>query len=164
MRYFLAWALVGVLAAATAASAQPPPYGGTAESLVDSWYARFLNRQRDPCAAVWIGAIRQGQSPASVLAQILASQEYYDKSRDTPEGFIQTLYLDVTGRQPTPQEFNYWMQRLNTSDRTDVAYHLLVRYPQGWQGAAPVYAPPPQPGYTFAPHYEYRRPIYHHRW
>ena len=167
MRRFIALALIAVPALVTTVPAQyppPPPYGGTAESLVDGWYAKFLNRQRDPYAAVWIDSIRQGQPPNSVLAKILGSQEYYDKSGDNPQGFIQTLYQDVTGRQPSPQELNYWMQRMSISDRTDVAYELLTRYPQSWQGAAPGYYPPSQPGYTLAPHYEYRRPFYRHRW
>jgi hypothetical protein len=127
--------------ATTSAQPAPSPYGGTAESLVDGWYAKFLNRQRDPYAAVWIDSLRQGQPPDSVLAKILGSQESYDKGGDSPQGFVQNLYLDVTGRQPGPQELNYWMQRMSTSDRTDIAYQLLMRYPQSWQGAAPGYYP-----------------------
>jgi hypothetical protein len=167
MRRFIALALLAVPAIVTTVPAQyppPPPYAGTAESLVDSWYAKFLNRPRDAYASVWIDSIRQGQHPASVLAKILGSQEYYDKGGGTPEGFVQRLYLDLTGRPPSPQELNYWVQRLYTSDRTDVAYQLLMRYPQSWQAPAAGYYTPNQPGYTPAPDYEYRRPFYRHRW
>jgi hypothetical protein len=97
------------------------------EDLVRSWYRTYLNREPDPQWAVWVDAVRNGQEPNSVLASILSSQEYYDKAGGTPEGFVQTLFRDVTGRRPTPSEMDYWVRRTYDRDRTDVAYAVLTR-------------------------------------
>jgi len=165
MRRFIAGALLGIGLLATPAPAQYAPAGGDAQQLVDSWYQRFLNRPRDSWGSVWIDSLQQGQPPESVLAKLLGSQEYYDKGGGTPEGFIQKLYFDLSGRQPAPQEVQYWVQRLYQTDRNDVAYQLLMRYPQSWQGgiqdsynSAP---PPSQPSFDL--HYDYRRPSYQYR-
>jgi hypothetical protein len=65
---------------------------------------------------------------------MLSSQEYYDKGGDTQEGFAQTLFRDITGRAPTPQEFNWMMGQLGFSvsgwPRATLALSLLQRYPQ----------------------------------
>jgi len=167
MRRYLALTILGVgLLAAPAWSQYPPPPGagaaaGGAQQLVDSWYQHFLNRQRDAYGSVWIDALQQGQPPEAVLSKILGSQEYFDKGGGTPEGFINTLYLDATGRQPSPQETQAWVQRLYQTDRNDVAYQILTRYPQSWQaGVQPGYNPG-QPSYNSS--YDYRPPYYPYR-
>jgi len=158
MRRFLAGAVLGVLSLAPPAPAQNGP--GDPMALVNSWYAKYLNRQPDPYASYWGGLLQQGQAPEQVLSQILGTQEYYDKGGDTPEGFLQTLYQDVVGRAPAPQEMGYWLPRMAYTPRSDVAYTVLTRFPQEWQ-ASPGYYGPYNSGYTPAPTYEYRRPHYH---
>jgi len=171
MKRILIPTLLGLLILTSPALAQMAP--GDAQQLVDSWYQKFLNRQRDAWSSVWIDALRAGQPPEAMLSKILSSQEYYEKSGGTPEGFVQTLYLDLAGREPTPQEVNYWVQRQYQADRADVAYQLLLRYPQAWQwqGGIPGGAFPPQPGYEpqqpsyepQQPSYDYRAPVFPYR-
>ncbi|HEV3446786.1 MAG TPA: DUF4214 domain-containing protein [Gemmataceae bacterium] len=92
------------------------------ENLVRTWYEKYLNREPDPDGlSTWVGALVSGQSPESVLAGILNSDEYYIRAGNTPDGFIQKLFTDVVGRQPTPRELDYWMNRLYQSGRQDTA-------------------------------------------
>jgi hypothetical protein len=67
------------------------------------------------------------------VADILGSDEYYRRTGATPQGFVRTLYWDLAGREPTPQE----VQQLGTvrpDQRREVAATLLQRFPGAWQG------------------------------
>jgi len=178
MRRYVALALLGVGFLAGEALSQFPPApplrgrprapapGGQAgaQQLVDQWYQRFLNRQRDAWAAVWVDALRTGQPPEAVLSKILSSQEYYDKAGGTPEGFVQTLYIDLVGREPTPREVQFWASRLNQVDRDEVAYQVLTRHPGSWQGGVQESYAPAEEGYDPYPsRYDYRPPRYRYR-
>jgi hypothetical protein len=132
-RLFLAIGLAALLGPLPG-SAQfgPGGYGDRAEQLVGEWYSRYLGRDPDPYAATWIGSLRSGQTPEAVLAQILASDEYYLRAGNTPEGFVSTLYQQLTGRLPSRGEAQAWLGRVYHGERQDVAYQMLMRYPQDW--------------------------------
>jgi hypothetical protein len=136
-------------------------YPDNAEMLVRSWYQRYLHRTPDPTGEElgWVDALRTGQPPEKVLAGILGSQEYFTNAGGTPEAFVRALFMDLTGRQPTFQELNYWARRLNYSNPTDVAYDLLTRYPQSFSGAQPYF--PDEHRYDVRrpawPYYKYRQ-------
>jgi hypothetical protein len=136
-RLFLAIGLAALLAPLPG-SAQFPPGGfdAGANRLVQEWYSRFLSRATDPYASVWVEAIRSGQAPETVLAQILASDEYYQRAGNSPEGFVRKLHQDLTGRPPAPREAQFWIAQVYRAGRQDVAYQMLMRYPQDW-GRAP---------------------------
>ncbi len=156
MRRFAIVACFVALLAAAPASAQydwyhegyRQAYPNQAEDLVRSWYRRYLHREPDPNRAAWVDALNSGQQPEAVLAGILGSTEYYDKAGGTPEGFVNRLFLDLTGRRPTPGELEHWVRRAAYGDRKDVAYALLMRYPQSWG---------PEPVYRDERRYDYRR-------
>jgi hypothetical protein len=105
----------------------PRPVPASPEELVRSWYQKFLHRDPDPQWSVWVEAVRNGQEPNAVLAAILGSQEYYNNAGGTPEGFVQALFQDLSGRRPTPEEMGYWVRRVLDRDRNDMAYALLTR-------------------------------------
>jgi hypothetical protein len=181
MRRFLTAVLFGVLAAAAPMAAQAQ-YAASAQSqaVVADWYNRYLHRAMGAEAVGWAQDLDQGQDPAKLLAGILGSDEYYIRCGSTIQGYISTLFADVTGRQATAAEYNFWLSRLaqvggaapNYEERLDLAYAMLMRYPQGWQGAAPVIAAPTYVaptvvippvfnyGRSYGEHdnYEYRRP------
>jgi hypothetical protein len=90
--------------------------------------------------------------PPLALSHFLATPEYFEKCGGSTERFVQTLFLDVVGRQPTPVEYNYWLGRFYHEHRGDVAYALVTRYPPAW--VAP--APPVEV-------YEYRAPVVSYR-
>jgi hypothetical protein len=183
MRWIPGLALLGVLCLSGPACAQSyydydANVGGYAqdpEALIRFWYRKYLNREADvPGMVGWAQLLRQGTPPANVLGAMLSSQEYYDKTGDTPQGFAQTLFQDVTGRQPTPPEFNWMMSQLGWGaggwQRGTLAYDLLQRYPQGLYPSfapGPAVAPPYRRDYGWREHewheHEYRRPDWRYR-
>ena len=112
-----------------------PDYGTTyqvdAEALVNAWYHRYLGRDMDPGAAGWMDKIRiGGEEPSAVLSGILASPEYYQRGGGTPSGFVNQLYADVAGRQPSRGEMGVALNRLGVVDRQGVAYDVLRQHPE----------------------------------
>src|SRR5262245_8235559 len=122
MMRFILTALFGILAvAAPIAADYPPPdwyrgypaqqaaYPANPETLVRAWYRQYLGRDPDPSGLQsWVAALLQGNQPEAVLATILGSEEYLLRSGGTPEGFVQNLFKDLTGRRPSQAEFDYW--------------------------------------------------------
>jgi len=107
MRPPLFLALLMVPAFTGPASAQP--YRVQPRRLVDYWYQRFLDRPaNDEGAGAWVDDLRQGESPQKVLATILSSEEYFQKSGSTNRGFVANLYRDLAGRSPSPREVDHW--------------------------------------------------------
>jgi len=156
-RLILAAGLAALLVPLGGSAQNPGGYSDAPEQMVRDWFKRYLHREADPQAAVWIDAIKQGQSPEAVLSQILGSSEYYLRAGSSPQGFIRQLHIDLTGRPPAPKEHSYWVNQLYQSDRHDVASQMLHRYPQSWTTTAAtedIDEPPPT--------HDYRRPIDRH--
>lgn len=151
-RFFLALGVVAVLAPLEASAQYGRGHDHGPEQLVQSWYRQFLRRNADPMASVWINQLAGGEEPESVLAQILSTDEYYARAGGNPAGFVRRLQLDLTGQPPRGDETRRWSHRMYASERQDIAYEMLRRYPQSWNAAAPG-------GYEEEP-YDYRRPIY----
>jgi len=107
----------------------PPAFRLRAREVVQGWYLRFLGRDLDPGAAVWIDQLRRGENPTAVLAGILGSDEYFQASGSTPRRFVARLFIDVAGRRVERREMDRMLVRLRFSDRQQVAYELLLRYP-----------------------------------
>lgn len=111
-------------------------YGGygrrDASRTVARWYQRFLDREPDPYAESWVRALQSGQEPEQVLSGILGSDEYYRRAGARPRTFVHQLYLDLTGRRPSPQQEQFWARQLYQRDRADVAYSILRRDARNW--------------------------------
>ena len=106
---------------------------GEALRVVAGWYERFLGRELDPGADLWVQALRRGEEPEKLLAAILGSDEYYTRSGRTPDGFVRQLYVDVARRRPTPREMRFWAGRATSRPREDVAYDILMREGRDWR-------------------------------
>jgi hypothetical protein len=178
----IAQVLPAILACAGFAQAQydysyPAAAPSDPRLMVKGWYEHYLGREPDPGALVWVNSLQKGCAPEQVLSTILSSQEYLLRAGGTRPAFLRQLYLDITGRPVTDQEFAYWMGRMRFDSRKDVAYQVLVFFGQNGAGA-PGPAMPFHPGYypepTGAPtvnpaapyfrdrsyhSYEYRRPV-----
>ncbi len=139
---------------------------GDPSSLVNYWYQTYLGRPADAGITYWVNHLQQGDSPDSVLAGILASDEFYSRAGNTPQGYITLLYNDILKRQPNANELNYWVGRMYTEDRQGIADEILTQNPGTWVGAGTVSTPPPvvqpgvvvtPPGIIYAPHANWER-------
>jgi hypothetical protein len=98
--------------------------------MVREWYRRFLDREPDPSGFRYqLDRLREGHPPEDVLAGILGSDEYYRRAGGRPAAFVQELFLDLTGRPPTPAERQQWSRLTLIRGRRDVAHALLLRFP-----------------------------------
>jgi hypothetical protein len=120
-----------------------------ADHLVREWHERFFHRPVEAARiAPCVEELRRGVPPPLALSHFLATPEYYEKCGGSVERFVQSLFLDIVGRQPTRVEYNYWLNRFYHEQRGDVAYALVTRYPPAWIAPTPP-----------AEVYEYRPPI-----
>ena len=143
-RIILIGAAAVVCVAGLVPSAARAQVYGDQYSLIDYWYRTYLGRPGvgDTGMDYWVNHLRQGDSPDSVLAGILASDEYYKKAGYTPEGYIAQLFSDLLKRRPSPSELDFWVRRLYTEDRQGVADELLTQNPGVWVGAGTAVIPP----------------------
>jgi hypothetical protein len=166
----LAFALSGLLAFAGFAPAQSDTGPKNYEQLVNSRYASDSQSRA--------GSLSRRHVPQASLAPSATPDPEF-----APRAYIQRLFVDTLGRQPTDLETRYWLQRLSYQPREDVALQLMQRRPMRWQG---YYDPrygvdyDPGPGSSFFPdpaslnfrdpsgpyfkspyfsNYQYRRPL-----
>ena len=82
--------------------------------LISDYYQRFLRRSAGLAdLSGWLGALQNGMTANALLANILASQEYFARGT-TDRGFVTNLYADLLGRAPTVTEAGYWTQALGS--------------------------------------------------
>jgi hypothetical protein len=92
--------------------------------LVDSWYRHYLGRPVDDVGLqAWLPELAIGHPEAGILG----SPEYYNRHGGSPQGFVAGLYVDVLGRQPSANEVQNWVFRLNQMgwDRVSLADEFL---------------------------------------
>ena len=176
MRRLVLTVLVGALVAAVPASAQPfrgdrdhdrdhdrdRDRGPSRESreTITAWCERYYGTPPDPGSlVVWGNRLDRAADPNQTLSAMLGDPNYYSRTGSTPRRWLEWTFHHMTGRDPSRQEFGFWLDRLfrlggespDAQDRTDLAYEMLKRYPQG----AAV------PGRDRDEDYDYRRPDYH---
>ena len=170
MRYLCIFTTAVLLAQSSPVSAQVV---SDPVALVDSWYRAYLGRSalNDPGSAGWINLLRRGSPPASVLAGILASREYFNRVGGTMPAFITAIYSDVVGRPPTPGELRFWLRRAYTQSRRDIANDILAQNPgAGMFVTLPGVVAPPTGGFPgwsrnrWARRDDFRRPFFPYRW
>jgi hypothetical protein len=98
---------------------------GDIVAMVTSWYQRFLGREPDQGANDWVQRLQNGTPEQSVLAGILGSDEYYNRSGSNVEGFITALFRDLLNREPSPQELANLMQQSYSNNREGIAYEVI---------------------------------------
>jgi hypothetical protein len=87
---------------------------------VNTYYQEFLNRTPDTLASAWVNDLRSGASEEAVVEAILGSTEY-QVSHPSTDQFVQGLYVDLLGRQGSPQDIAAWDAALNSGlSRTTV--------------------------------------------
>jgi hypothetical protein len=170
MRYLCIFATAVLLAQSSPVSAQVVR---DPVALVDSWYRAYLGRTAldDPGSAGWINQLRRGTPPASVLAGILGSPEYFHRVGGTMPAFINAVYREAVGRSPTPGELRFWLRRAYTQSRGAIANEILAQNPgAGIFVTLPGVVAPPTgnfPGWSgdrWRRRNDYRRPSFPYRW
>ncbi len=122
---------------------QPPPPTPTVtpapldplaayKTVVSGWYLRYLGRSADaPGLAAFSGQLANGLAQSLVLSEMLGSLEYYRLTGSTADGFINRLYIDLTGKAPSQAASTRgqkWLRhRSNYSGRQRLAQNILVR-------------------------------------
>jgi len=105
------------------------------DDIVYHWYRAYLGRTPDPSGAgYWSDQLRRGKDPNTVLSTLLGTDEYYERAGSRPDGFVGRLFVDLLGRAPTAAEVDFWVRRLYTDSRQDVAYQILTRNSGAWVG------------------------------
>jgi glucose/arabinose dehydrogenase len=90
-------------------------------------YLRFLGRFPSPAElAAGADALDSGQSQEDVLARLLGSPEYLARHGRTARSFVQSLYRDVLGRDPSRAELSVARRAGTTAARMNLARGLLA--------------------------------------
>jgi hypothetical protein len=89
---------------------------------------------------VWLSGMQRGDSPLDVHASFIGSDEYFERCGLNSNTWLNNIFVAVTNRSPTSEEFRYWSQRLRQLgyNRRAVGKEFLQSY--GGQAAIP-----PQP-------------------
>jgi hypothetical protein len=96
--------------------------------MIDSWFQRYLGRSVDRGGlASRLTLLREGADPLDIEADIIGSDEYWNRNGRNVTGFIRGLYRDVLNRQPDARELRGWVSRFdaNRRNRSAVAREFL---------------------------------------
>lgn len=94
-----------------------PGFYGTEQAMpgeqVQQWYQQYLGRDATPQElAAWESHLQRGQTAEDIQAYLLGSSEYYDRHQNRPDLYLQDLYRNLFGSEPTPQQLQALQQRL----------------------------------------------------
>jgi hypothetical protein len=96
--------------------------------LITGSYDRYLARTPDPVGlANWLAAMSGGLTISQMESGFIASDEFWNKSGATNEGWVTKLYADVLGRPAGASEVGFWTEHLRNGMRRDqVAMGFLL--------------------------------------
>src|SRR5262245_24817514 len=81
-------------------------------SLVHNYYRNFLNREAEPLAFdSWTGLLGSDTDTTTLTVGLTTSAEY-QQLYSTNTAFVQSLYVNILGRQGAPSEVESWDQVL----------------------------------------------------
>lgn len=90
---------------------------------INQYYQTYLGRMADPTGLNhWLGQFASGASETDVIAGIMGSSEYFSHWGGTNESFIESLYLNLLGRNADANGLSHWLSILDGgSSRVDIA-------------------------------------------
>ena len=96
--------------------------------VVDSVYKTFLQRNPDSSGqAYWAEQIRKGANPDQIRAQVIGSNEYWNKSGASSAGFAAAIYQQVTRTPATQAQIDAVAAQLKAGkSRQSIAAALLA--------------------------------------
>jgi uncharacterized lipoprotein YbaY len=105
------------------------------QARIVRFYESFLGRTPQQWEiSAWLKHFNKGLPADDLPRSLLVSDEFYDKSGGSSAAFINSLFLVVTGKQPTLAERNRWQQRfqqLGGRDRTVIVREFWREYGEG---------------------------------
>jgi hypothetical protein len=98
------------------------------KKLAAGWYVNLLGR---PGSANEIGivssALQGGSTDEAQLQLFLTNPEYFSSNGNTPTGFVNAVFNDLFGRNPTSQELSTYVPQAGTaSGRAAIAQNFLA--------------------------------------
>jgi hypothetical protein len=89
-------------------SASVPPSNTYAVGQLEQiaqWYRQYLGREAtSPELSAWQAHLQAGRSPQDILAYILSSSEYYDRSGNQQNRYLADVFRNIYGRAPTASD------------------------------------------------------------
>lgn len=170
MKRLLSIAAAGLLILGATGAAQAQQYDPNVQ-LVDNWYRLFLGRPVDQGGVNFYVPLLTSRGPQFTVANILGSEEYYNRNGANLPGMVVGAYRDVLNRtQLTQPQVDYWVNKAaQYGSRETMAQEFLrdanvdVTTLGAAQAAAPLPAQPPAPPapvYTPNPAPAYTPPVY----
>jgi uncharacterized lipoprotein YbaY len=96
---------------------------------ITQWFRQYLGREpRSQELYVWEAHLDRGGTLADAQLQILSTPEFYYQSNADDTEYIRRMFQLVTNRQPSQQEVQQWLARLNYYNRLrpEVAREFLA--------------------------------------
>jgi hypothetical protein len=79
----------------------------------------------------WQSHLDRGQSIDDVQTYLLGSSEYYNRSRNDPDQYLQSVHRTLYGDEPTADEMNSMRQDLDDEDGVRSRFvRRVVKKPQ----------------------------------
>lgn len=122
--YRIALVAVVWLASVTATLAQTPDPAAFVRDL----YVRYAGIEPDRrIIDTWVTELRRGVQPNDVIANVLGSDQAFNRSKRNNDVWLTSLYLDLLGRQPESGGLKHWQDRLRDlrNDRVKLAREFL---------------------------------------
>jgi uncharacterized lipoprotein YbaY len=106
-----------------------PP--GSQQSIV-TYYQSILGRTPQQWEVnAWLKHFAKGAAKDDLPRDLLVSEEFYDKAGGNPAGFIDAMFMSVTGRPPNAVDRARWLtrfQQLGNRDRTTLVREFWNQY------------------------------------
>ena len=105
---------------------------------LDNWYKTYFGRTSNPSTIeiqFWINEFNNGASEETVLSQLLASPEYFNRAPSIPgvttttpsdSAFVQGLFIQLLNRRASSSDINFFSNLVNSVGRQQVAFTLLT--------------------------------------
>lgn len=96
---------------------------------ITQWFRQYLGREpRAQELYVWEAHLARGGTLADAQLQILSTPEFYYQSNADDTEYVRRMFQLVTSRQPSQQEVQQWLSRLNFYNRLrpEVAREFLA--------------------------------------
>lgn len=98
------------------------------ETQIVAWFQQYLGRDPYPYEMpAWTSLVTdRGRTLQEVQAELLAQDVIYNQCDRNKREYIAFLSQQILGRQPTPEELDFWMFRFDQSGvRTDLTNEFL---------------------------------------